>query len=132
MKYLLSKLRVLIVDDQDDARDLLKDMLKEIGTAETAEAKDGQEALQFLSDRPGFADVILCDWNMPNMTGLDFLGEVRIKAPKTPFLMVTGRSDMDSVIRAKSLGLSAYIRKPFTKEQLEAKLRIVIQKKSAS
>ncbi len=74
-------------------------------------------------------DLVLCDWNMPGMSGLDFLRQVRSVGLEIPFLMVTGRADKESVIEAKDAGVSAYIAKPFSQTQLEAKLRILVARK---
>jgi DNA-binding response OmpR family regulator len=70
---------------------------------------------------------IICDWNMPGITGINFLRQVRTTHPHIPFLMITGRADKNSVIEAKSVGVSAYIKKPFSPRQLEEKVRFLIE-----
>lgn len=124
----LQDLKILLVEDQADARAMLRTMLVELGITQIFEAPDGQEALSFIDSAHDFIDLILCDWNMPKMTGVDLLRQLRSIDPDMPFLMVTGRSDMDSVVEAKSSGVTAYIRKPFSPRQLEAKLRIIVQR----
>ena len=131
MKTALNDLKVLIVEDQDDAREVMQEMLKEIGITQIFEAKDGHEALESISKSSDFINVVLCDWNMPSMTGLELLQQVRERDASLPFLMVTGRSDMDSVMEARDEGVSAYVRKPYTAKQLEAKLRIILHKMAA-
>ncbi len=121
-------LKVLIVEDQSDMRAMLRNMMTELGITQIFEAPDGRQGLSFIDAAFDFVDIIICDWNMPGMTGVEFLRQLRTVDPDFPFLMVTGRSDMDSVVEAKSSGVTAYIRKPFSPMQLEAKLRIVAKK----
>jgi len=121
-------LKVLIVDDQAEARVMLKEMLTDIGVTQIFESKDGRQALEFVDTAFDFVDIIVCDWNMPALNGVQLLRQIRSADTGIPFLMVTGRDDMDSVLEAKSSGVTAYIRKPYSAVQLEAKLRIVMKK----
>jgi len=121
-------LKVLIVEDQADMRAMLRNMMTELGITQIFEAPDGRQGLSFVDAAFDFVDIIVCDWNMPGMTGVEFLRQIRTVDPAFPFLMVTGRGDMDSVVEAKSSGVTAYIIKPFSPKQLEAKLRIVAKK----
>lgn len=121
----LEKLRVLIVDDQQEMRSMIKTMLMEIGITQTFEASDGKEALSFSDAALDMVDVVICDWNMPKLSGVEFLRQMRSVSPEMPFLMITGRSDIDSVAEAKASGVTAYIRKPFSPAQLETKLRVI-------
>lgn len=123
-------LKVLIVEDQSEARSMLRNMLLELGINQVFESSDGREALAFIDSAFDFVDLILCDWNMPKMNGVELLRQLRTVDPEVPFLMVTGRSDIDSVVEAKSSGVTAYISKPFSPQQLEAKLRIIIHRMS--
>lgn len=124
----LSDIRILIVEDQSDARAMMRGMLGEMGVTQIFESSDGREALKFLDAAFDFIDLIVCDWNMPGMTGIELLRQLRSVDPDMPFLMVTARSDMDSVVAAKTAHVTGYIRKPFSPAQLEAKLRIVLYK----
>ncbi|MCK5384543.1 MAG: response regulator [Alphaproteobacteria bacterium] len=124
----LEDVKILVVDDQAEARTMLKDMFSDMGVTQIFESKDGRQALEFIDAAFDFVDVIVCDWNMPSLSGVELLRQIRSVDPDIPFLMVTGRDDMDSVIEAKSSGVTAYIRKPFSSAQLEAKLRIVLRK----
>jgi two-component system, chemotaxis family, chemotaxis protein CheY len=120
----LGELRMLIVDDRQESRAMLKNMLLEIGVAQVFETADGKEALQFLSDFD-FVDIVLCDWNMPGMDGMALLHHLRRTDPSLPFMMVTGRGDITSVAAAKRAGVSGYLLKPYSLVRLEAKLRAV-------
>lgn len=75
----------------------------------------------------GDVTMVVCDWNMPNMNGIDFLKHVRKTRPDLPFLMMTARSDKESLIAAKEAGVNAFLRKPFTPAQLEAKVSNLVE-----
>jgi two-component system chemotaxis response regulator CheY len=118
-------MKFLVVDDSATMRRIVINSLQRIGFSDTVEAGDGQEALAKFDSSIKF---VITDWNMPNMSGVDLLRQIRSANTDMPFLLVTGRCDADSVLEAKTAGVSAYIRKPFSLNQLEAKLRIVHQK----
>lgn len=124
----VSDLKVLIIEDQADTRAMIRNMLTEMGCTQIFEASDGRKGFQFVDSAIDFVDLVMCDWNMPGMTGMDLLRQLRTVDPDIPFLMVTGRSDMSSVMEAKASGVTAYITKPFSPTQLEAKLRIIVQR----
>lgn len=124
-----SEIKILVVEDQSESRAILRNMMGELGITQIFEAQDGREALKFIDSAFDFVDLIICDWNMPGMTGVELLRQLRSVDPDVPFLMVTGRGDMESVVEAKTSGVTGYIRKPFSAAQLEAKLRIVLKKK---
>lgn len=127
----LTDLKVLLVEDQMEARAMLRNMLMELGVTQIFESGNGREALTFLDSAFDFIDLVICDWNMPSMTGVEVLRQLRTVDPDMPFLMITGRGDLDSVVEAKSSGVTGYIRKPFSPAQLEAKLRIIVQRMAA-
>lgn len=115
-------INVLVVDDFATMRRIIKNLLKQIGYERIEEAEDGLKALQMLKSSK--FDLIISDWNMPQMTGIELLQAVR-KDPamsKTPFLMVTAEADKDNVLMAIKMGVSNYIVKPFTAEVLQEKL----------
>ncbi len=118
-------LRVLAVEDSFQALNLLRAMLHDLGVNQVYTAKDGKEALDFMDLCEDMIDVVLCDWRMPRMSGLDLLRQVRTVDPDVPFLMVTGSADMDAVLTAKASGVSGYIRKPYSKDELGKKLKVV-------
>lgn len=124
----LDKARIMIVDDQADMRAMIRNMLAELGVNQIFEAVDGKQALMFIDDALDMIDVIICDWNMPNMSGVEVLRQLRSVNPETPFLMVTGRRDIVSVSEAKASGVTAYISKPFSLDQLETKLNVIMSK----
>jgi two-component system, chemotaxis family, chemotaxis protein CheY len=102
-----------------------------MGVTQVFDAPDGRQALNFLDSAFDMVDVVICDWNMPHMTGVELLRQLRTVSPDTPFLMVSGRADKESIMEAKNSGVTAYIRKPFSVHQLEAKLRIMLQRMAA-
>ncbi len=110
------KARVVVVDDMSAIRDLVSACLRDMGVRQIAEAVDGNKALPYV----GKADLIICDWDMPVMTGLDLLKEVRSR-PSTkhlPFIMLTAISDKTQVATAIKEGVTDYITKPFQPKQL--------------
>ena len=123
----LEDLRVLVVEDSHEALMVIKNMLQDYGINQVFTAKDGKQALEFLGEWDNLVDIILCDWNMPNITGLQLLQQLRTVDPDIPFLMITGVADMVSVLEAKSLGVTSYIRKPFSKDELLSKLQVVVR-----
>jgi two-component system chemotaxis response regulator CheY len=123
-------LRVLIADDQQAARDVLQDMLTELGIARIHVAKSGAEALKFADSYGDEIDVFICDWNMPGTTGIGLLEKLRGALISTPFLMVTGRNDVESIIDAKKSGVTGYIVKPFSVDELRNRIAKVIVEKS--
>ena len=126
-----SDMKVLIVDDQSEARALVRNMLVGFGINQIYESDDGRQALSFIDTAFDFVDLIICDWNMPNMTGVELLRQLRTVDPEVPFLMVTGRGDMDSVVEAKSSGVTGYIIKPFSPAEFEAKMRVLAKRAAA-
>lgn len=124
----LQYLRVLIVEDQKNAQTMIQEMVRSLGVQTILLASNGKEALDILKiDAPDAINInlIICDWMMPEMTGLELLTEVRKRSPKMPFLMVTGRNDLEAVQTAMKHGVSAYIAKPFGRSQIEIKLRVL-------
>lgn len=77
--------RVLLVDDQSEARALTRNMLLELGVTQIFEASDGREALNFIDSAFDFVDLVLCDWNMPKMSGVELLRQIRTVDPDMPF-----------------------------------------------
>lgn len=128
MENVFSRLKILIVDDQPESRIALKDILEELGVGEVFEADDGRTGALFLKKSGCGIDLILCDWNMPVMSGIEFFHHVRNQENSTPFMMITGRGDHNSVMEARSTGVNGYIRKPFAPQQIEAKLRALAER----
>ena len=124
----IEKLKILVVDDQPDMRSMVRGMLSDMGITQIFEASDGREALTFADAAIDMIDIVICDWNMPKLSGIELLRQMRSVMPTLPFLMLTGRGDIDSVAEAKSAGVTAYIRKPFSPANLEIKLRVINSK----
>lgn len=123
----LSHAKALIADDEEDARATIRLMLEEIGIGKIFEAEDGETAVEFIEMRSDEIDFIISDWNMPQKTGFDFLKHINNTAPDIPFLMVTGRADQSSVTEAQKTGVSAYLLKPFTLEELRRKVVFMLK-----
>ncbi|MBL4835471.1 MAG: response regulator [Pseudomonas sp.] len=120
----MAKVSALVVDDAPFIRDLIKKALRsQFPGMQIEEAINGRKAQQTLS-RAAF-DLILCDWEMPEMSGLELLQWFRGQpgSEKTPFIMVTSRGDKENVIEAIQAGVSDFIGKPFTNDQLSAKVK---------
>lgn len=123
----LEDLVVLAVDDDSQARDLLKLELKELGIDQVYIAADGKEALDFLGDCDEMINVIICDWNMPRVSGLEVLRQIRTVDADIPFMMVTGALDETSVKIAKKDNVTSYLAKPYTRQELEKKLKQIVR-----
>lgn len=118
-------MKALVVDDSRATRSIISAMLKEIGF-QVFEAAHGREALDFLK-RTGPTDVLLVDWNMPEMNGYDFLCAVRATPAyqRVPLMMVTSETEVSQMAKALQAGADEYIMKPFTKEEMVLKLGLM-------
>lgn len=117
---------ILVVDDYKTMLRIIRNLLKQLGFNNVDEATDGSSALQKLRDKA--YGLVISDWNMEPMTGLELLKEVRADTQlgKLPFIMVTAESKSENVVAAKQAGVSNYIVKPFNAETLKAKLEAAI------
>lgn len=115
---------ILLIDDDDCSRDILKSMLEEMGLKKVKEAEKGSEGLEHLRGEGAEYDLVLCDWQMPGLTGLELLQMVRSdeKLKKLPFIMVTGVGDVEYIQDAIKNGVSDYIVKPIDMDVLQTKL----------
>ncbi len=115
-------MRALIIDDSRAMRALLGRILTELGF-EIGEAGNGREGLEHLQAH-GAPDVILVDWNMPEMSGIEFVEAVRAirEYDVARIIMVTTETEMTRVVKALGTGLDAYVMKPFTKDAVVAQL----------
>lgn len=123
-------LKVLIVDDLVNMRRVMKNILRSFGFRTIYEASDGKEALTMLETHE--VGLIISDWNMPNMSGIEFLKAVRAQGSHTatPFLMVTAEATRDNIMEAIRCGVSNYVVKPFQADIVEAKLKSILEKTS--
>lgn len=119
-------MRILVVDDFQTMRRIIINLLRQLGFSNVVEAADGALALQKVKDDN--IDLVISDWNMPNMTGLDFLKELRASEEykALPFIMVTAEGKKENVIAAVQAGVNNYIVKPFNAATLKEKLSKVI------
>ncbi len=121
---------VLIVDDMKPMRMLVRGQVRLLGLRNSWEVANGKEALAVLEDQHQKGNpihLILSDWNMPVMTGIDFLAAVRgsDKFKNLPFIMITAEGEKHQILNAAKAGVSNYVTKPFTPAQFKAKLEIV-------
>jgi two-component system, chemotaxis family, chemotaxis protein CheY len=126
------RMKVLIVDDFATMRKIVRNILKQIGFEDITEAEDGNAALQVLkNDTIG---LVVTDWNMPNMTGLDLLRNIRQdpKLGQTPVLMVTAEGLKENVLEAVKAGVNNYVVKPFTAEVLQEKIEAIFRKQAGA
>lgn len=121
------KMKVLIVDDFATMRRIVRNVLKQIGFTNMVEADNGKTALKALKKEK--IDLILCDWNMPEMPGIDLLKAVKSddELKSIPFVMVTAEAQKDNIIEAVKAGVSSYIVKPFTAETVSEKLNTIFK-----
>lgn len=121
-----SNMPILIVDDYKTMLRIIRNLLKQLGFQNVDEASDGSSALQKL--REGQFSLVISDWNMEPMSGLELLEQVRAddKLKALPFIMVTAESKTENVVAAKQAGVNNYIVKPFNAATLKSKLTSVI------
>ncbi len=119
-------MKILIVDDYQTMLRILANLLKQLNFSNVNDARDGAEALQKL--RAEKFDMVISDWNMEPMTGIELLREVRgdETLKHLPFIMITAESKSENVVAAKEAGVSNYIVKPFNAETLKGKIVSVI------
>lgn len=123
------KMKILVVDDFSTMRRIVKNILKQIGYSDIEEAEDGNSALARL--RQGGFGLVVSDWNMPNMTGLDLLKAIRADnvLSQVPVLMVTAEAKKENVLDAIQAGVNNYVVKPFTADVLKEKIEKIFDNK---
>ena len=114
--------RVLVVDDVPSARRIIKKQLENLGYRDVMEAQSGQDAIALLSKEQ--CSLILSDWNMPNLGGLELLKHLRSKEnlKNLPFIMITSTAGSEQIVESAKAGVSDFIVKPFSTETLEKKI----------
>ncbi len=117
---------VLVVDDQPTMRRIVVKFLERLGVTQCVEAKNGREALRKLREAP--ADIIITDWNMPGMSGLEFLKAVRADPSMAalPVVMVTTHAAEEDVVSALQAGVTNYVVKPFTADAFARRIKPVL------
>ncbi|HSW47300.1 MAG TPA: response regulator [Phycisphaerae bacterium] len=114
-------MKILLVDDSRTIRNIQKGVLAQLGYTDIAEAADGLEALDAVkAHRP---DLILVDWNMPNMDGITLVRQLRQTDKMLPIIMVTTEAERSRVIEALRAGVNNYVVKPFTPQTLSEKIQ---------
>jgi two-component system, chemotaxis family, chemotaxis protein CheY len=116
----LADKKILFVDDDPSMRVLIRRMLSRMGVANVIEAESGAEALRLLAAAP--VDLVLCDWNMPGMSGMELFQRARLLRPDLLFLMLTGRADAESQAAARKAGVAAFMVKPISAPDLKIHL----------
>lgn len=127
-----SKLTILVVDDFDTMLKIIRNILSELGYNRIITAKNGEIAYQVICNEP--VDLVISDWNMPKMSGIELLKTVRSnpETADTPFIMVTAESEKGHIIEAIKEKVDDYMIKPFNAEMLGGKISHVLNKKRLS
>jgi two-component system chemotaxis response regulator CheY len=124
-------MKILLVDDSRTMRNIQKKVLEQLGGVEFTEAGDGVEALSAMASGGRF-DLVLVDWNMPNMDGHTFVTRVRANDKATPMIMCTTEAEKGRVVDALKAGVNNYVVKPFTPETLLEKVKTTLAKIAAA
>ncbi|MFA6237447.1 MAG: response regulator [Bacteriovorax sp.] len=124
---LRADLKILVIDDMATMRKIIKNMLKQIGFTNISEADDGSTAWPMIENamKEGSPfQLVVSDWNMPNMSGLELLKNIRTTAgtEKLPFLMITAEAEQGNVVVAVKAGVNNFIVKPFSAQILKEKI----------
>lgn len=114
-------MKVVVADDSSTMRRIIAKVLEQVGGAEMVEAANGTEAVKASEDAG--VNLILMDWNMPELSGIDAVKQIRAKGNKTPIIMVTTEAEKRRVLEAIQAGINDYLVKPFTPDQLSEKIR---------
>lgn len=120
----IMKMSIAIVDDEPSVCTTIKAMLHQLGGTYVKTFTSAEDTLEHIHNNEEYFDIIISDWNMPGLTGLEFLRHIRSEQNKLPFLMITGRNDIQSVVEAKKYGVTSYIIKPFGLEELKEKIKV--------
>ncbi len=120
--------KVIVVDDSSVMRQIIKNNLKQLGFEQSnlVDAEDGEQALKMINEDE--VDLVIADWNMPKMTGIDLLKAIRSDGAlkELPFMMVTCEADKEKIMEAVQSGVNQYIVKPFNATQLEEKIKEIL------
>jgi two-component system, chemotaxis family, chemotaxis protein CheY len=119
-------MRLLVVDDSSTMRRIIINTLNKLGYQEIAEAGNGREGLERLAAGP--VDLVITDWNMPEMTGIEFVRALRAKpgGQTIPILMVTTNAAKDDIVEALHAGVNNYVVKPFSADVIKEKIEAVM------
>ncbi|MEA3221954.1 MAG: response regulator [Thermodesulfobacteriota bacterium] len=123
-------MKILVIDDFSTMRKIVKGILRQLNFNNIVEADDGSTGLNVLQNEQ--VDLIICDWNMPKVTGLELLKVIRADDAlrEIPFLMVTAEAKQENIVEAVKAGVNNYVVKPFTSEILDKKIKQIFSKSS--
>jgi two-component system chemotaxis response regulator CheY len=127
LQQTLSGLRVLVAEDDAMAGKLVRGALRVAGITDVVYCRDGAQAVKALDAEPGTFQLVISDWNMPTISGIDLLRYVRMHHGGVKFIMLTGRLKSDSVLQAKALRVDGYVAKPFSPEALKKKVEALFR-----
>lgn len=127
LDFIATPTRVLIVDDMPAVRSIIREMLVAFGFGSIEEAEDGEEAWDLIQERAGgdaAFGLVLTDWLMPGMEGVDLVREIRAAEPtrELPVLMITSQGQASQWSEARAAGISGFVLKPFDRKQLSDEL----------
>lgn len=116
--------KILIIDDMKTMRKIVAKTLKDLGFENITESEDGVKGWDAINAPDAHYGLVISDWNMPNGSGLDLLKKVRTdtRFAKLPFMLVTAESEKTQVLEALTVGVSAYVVKPFSMQTLQVKM----------
>ena len=117
-------MKILVVDDSSTMRRIIINTLSRIGYSDVVEGENGKQGLDKLNQ--GGVEMIITDWNMPEMDGLEFVQHVRGNNPSIPILMVTTNAAKEDIVQALQSGVNNYVVKPFTPETLKEKIESLL------
>jgi len=124
-------LHILVIDDEAFMRKLIERTLTDMGVGIISQAANGIEGIDFMSRTDGKIDLVICDLEMPEMNGFDFVKQVRggsvLKEKNIPILILTGHADESTVKDAAGLGINGYLVKPISRKSLESRITKAIQ-----
>ena len=123
-------MKILLVDASPTIRNLQKNVLKQLGHTDFIEAEDGIQALSVFDEQT--PDLVIVDWNMPNMDGITLVRKIRERSKKIPLIMCTTEAEKQRVMEAIRAGVNNYIVKPFTVESLGRKITETLEKARTS
>jgi two-component system chemotaxis response regulator CheY len=120
-------MRFLIVDDSSTMRRIIINTLNKLGHKECHEAANGREGMERLASMP--IDIVITDWNMPEMSGIDFIRALRanVGTKELPVLMVTTNAAEDDIVAALKAGVNNYVVKPFTPDTIREKIESIMR-----
>jgi len=123
-------MRIMLVDDSRTIRNIQRNVLKQLGYEDVIDAEDGIVALKLFNEQP--PDLMLVDWNMPNMDGITLIRKIREVNKSIPLIMCTTEAEKSRVLEAIKAGVNNYIVKPFTAESLNEKISQTLAKTGAA